>query len=88
MTRRILAAHQPNFLPWLGYLHKAAQADVFVLADDVQYTKHGFINRNRVRTSQGWQWLTVPVRTRGRGRQRIYDLEQRRHELSGWPGLQ
>jgi hypothetical protein len=50
MASRILAAHQLNYLLWLGYLYKAGQADVFVLADDVQYTKHGYINRNRVRT--------------------------------------
>lgn len=72
---RVLAAHQPNFLPWLGYLAKAARADVFVLADDVQYTKHGYINRNRVRTAEGWQWLTVPVRTRGRSGQAIAEVE-------------
>lgn len=71
----ILAAHQPNYLPWLGYIYKMAQADVFVLADDVQYTKHGYINRNRVRTHDGWQWMTVPVRSRGRAGQRICDVE-------------
>ena len=38
MADRILAAHQPNYLPWLGYLSKVGQADVFVVADDVQYT--------------------------------------------------
>ena len=75
MAARILAAHQANYLPWLGYLHKAAQADVFVLADDVQYTSHGFVNRNKVRTAQGWQWLTVPVRTKGRAGQAIRDVE-------------
>jgi len=72
---RTLAAHQPNYLPWLGYLYKVDQADVFVLADDVQYTKHGYVNRNRVRTREGWQWLTVPVRSRGRSGQLIRDVE-------------
>ena len=37
MASRILAAHQLNYLLWLGYLYKAGQADVFVLADDVQH---------------------------------------------------
>ena len=73
--RRVLAAHQPNYLPWLGWLHKAGQADTFVLADDVQFTKHGFTNRNRIRTAEGWQWLTVPVRSRGRAGQPIRDVE-------------
>ena len=75
MADRILAAHQPNYLPWLGYLSKVGQADVFVVADDVQYTKQGFVNRNRVRTCDGWQWMTVPVRSRGRSGQSIRDVE-------------
>lgn len=70
----ILAAHQPNFIPWIGYFHKMAQADKFVLADDVQYTTHGFINRNYIKTRQGKQWLTVPVITKGRGLQKIKDV--------------
>lgn len=72
---RILTAHQPNYLPWLGLFHRIGQADVWIIADDVQYTKHGLINRNRIRTAEGWQWLTVPVLTRGRGLQRICDVE-------------
>ena len=61
-------------MPWLGLLDKIAKADVWVIADDVQFTKHGYTNRNRIRTAQGWQWLTVPVRTAGRGQQRICDV--------------
>ena len=72
---RTLTAHQPNYLPWLGLFHKVGQSDVWVIADDVQYTKHGLINRNRIRTAEGWQWLTVPVLTRRRGKQRIGEVE-------------
>lgn len=72
---RILAAHQPNYLPWAGLFHKLGRADVWVIADDVQYTSHGLINRNRIRTPAGWQWLSVPVLHRGRGRQRIGEVE-------------
>ena len=72
---RVLAAHQPNFLPWLGLFHKVGQADVWVLADDVQYSRGSLTNRNRIRTVSGWQWLTVPVLTRGRGQQRICDVQ-------------
>ncbi len=53
--------HQPQFLPWLGYFDKIDQADVFVALDTVQYKKNEWQNRNRIRTAQGWQWLTVPV---------------------------
>lgn len=71
---RILAAHQPNYLPWLGFFHKVGQAAVWVVGDAVQFAKHGFTNRNRIRTSRGWQWLTVPVRTRGKSDQLIRDV--------------
>ena len=53
--------HQPQFLPWLGYLDKIDRADLFVVLDTVQFKKNEWQNRNRIRTSQGWQWVTVPV---------------------------
>ncbi len=56
--------HQPQFLPWLGYLDKIDQADLFVVLDSVQFKKNEWQNRNRIRTAQGWQWLTVPVHYR------------------------
>lgn len=57
----VAAVHQPNYIPWAGYFHKMAVADVFVLLDDVVYNRKGFTNRNRIRTPEGWTWLTVPV---------------------------
>jgi len=60
MTMRV-AIHQPQYVPWLGYLDKLDRADVFVLLDTVQFKKHEWQNRNRIRTAQGWQYLTVPV---------------------------
>jgi len=56
-----IAIHQPQYLPWLGYLDKLDQSDVFVLLDTVQFKKNEWQNRNRIRTAQGWQYLTVPV---------------------------
>jgi hypothetical protein len=61
----IVTAHQPAYLPWLGLLHKAALADTFVIVDTVQFEKDSFINRNRIRSPEGWRWLTVPVLSRG-----------------------
>ena len=59
-----LAAHQPQYMPWLGYFDKMDRVDQFVLLDTVQYKKNEWQNRNRIRTADGWQWLTVPVRYR------------------------
>lgn len=58
----ILTAHQPMFMPWLGLFDKIAKADVFCIFDDVPFERHGFGNRNKIKTHNGEQWLTVPVR--------------------------
>jgi len=57
-----VAIHQPQYMPWLGYLAKWAAADLFVFLDTVQYEKNGWQNRNRIKTATGPRWLTVPVR--------------------------
>lgn len=52
---------QPGYLPWLGFFEQVYMSDVFIIYDDVQYDKHGWRNRNRIKTTNGVQWLTVPV---------------------------
>src|ERR1043165_5716491 len=54
----IVAIHQPNYFPWLGYFAKMARSDAFVFLDDVQYSKNSYINRVQIK---GKEWLTVPV---------------------------
>ena len=57
----IIAIHQPNYLPYLGFFDKMKKSDIFVIHDDSQFSRQDFHHRNRIRTDQGWQWLTVPV---------------------------
>jgi len=71
----ILSVHQPQYLPWLGFFHKIAKSDIFVFLDDVQYKKREFQNRNKIRTKDGWLWLTVPVITKGKYTQKILEVE-------------
>jgi WbqC-like protein family len=68
----IVAAHQPHFLPWIGYLAKVAACDLFVVMDDLQYEAQNFQNRNRVKINHGALWLTVPL-VRGAQQERICD---------------
>lgn len=72
----ILVGHQPNYLPYLGFFHKIYYCDVFMIVDHVQYVKRGpfgWISRNRIRTQDGEQWLTVPVLVKGKFDQSIKD---------------
>ena len=57
----IISVHQPQYLPWLGYFDKIKRADIFILLDNVQFKKNEWQNRNRIKTANGLQWLTVPV---------------------------
>jgi hypothetical protein len=57
----MVSIHQPQYLPWLGYIDKIDRADIFILLDNVQYKKNEWQSRNRIKTAQGWQWITVPV---------------------------
>jgi hypothetical protein len=60
-----VTAHQLTFAPWPGLFAKVAKADVCVLLDDVQVEQGGYENRVRIRTANGTQWLTVPLRHTG-----------------------
>lgn len=67
---------QPGYLPWLGFFDQMRRADVFVYYDDVQFDKHGWRNRNRIKAPTGEpSWLTVPVRHGGLAGQRNVDVE-------------
>lgn len=56
---------QPAYIPWRGYFDQIRRADLFIFYDDVQYDKHGWRNRNQIKTTQGKQWLTIPVHSKG-----------------------
>lgn len=57
----IMSAHQPAYLPWLGYFDKIKRSDVFIFLDTVQYEKNSFTNRNKIKTGNGTIWLSIPV---------------------------
>src|SRR2546428_9938260 len=78
----MLAIHQPNYLPYLGFFHKIARADVMILYDTAQYSKNGFHNRNRIKTPRGAQWLTVPVKRRSS--MPLKEVEIKRSERWGY----
>jgi UDP-2-acetamido-3-amino-2,3-dideoxy-glucuronate N-acetyltransferase len=59
---KIVAIHQPNYIPWLGFFHKMLSADIFVYLDTVQYPRgQSFAARNRIKTPNGILFLTIPI---------------------------
>lgn len=55
---------QSNFLPWRGYFDFIREVDLFILHDDLQYTKGDWRNRNKIKTPRGTEWITAPVNYR------------------------
>ena len=70
-----VAILQSNYIPWKGYFDLIGSVDEFILYDDMQYTRRDWRNRNQIKTPQGVQWLTVPVRVKGKYDQKIRDTE-------------
>ena len=62
----IVSIAQPAYLPWLGYFDRIVKSDLHIVLDHVQYEKRGMTNRNKLRTREGWMWVSVPIRTKGR----------------------
>lgn len=75
---------QPSYVPWRGYFDQIRRADVFVFYDDVQYDKHGWRNRNQIKTKQGKQWLTIPVIAKGAVSDGVPIRDVRIAPNSGW----
>src|SRR5210317_712903 len=61
MAKKI-AILQSNYIPLKGYFYLIHMVDEFVLYDNVQYTKNDWRNRNKIKTPNGTQWLSIPVR--------------------------
>jgi len=72
---KVLTAHQPSYLPWLGFFHKIAMSDIFMILDDVQIEKNSFSNRNKIKGPNGEFWMTVPVKIKGHMSNKIRDIE-------------
>jgi hypothetical protein len=70
-----VAIVQSNYIPWKGYFDLIAAVDEFIVYDDMQYTRRDWRNRNLIKTPQGVQWLTVPVKVKGKYTQKIRETE-------------
>lgn len=85
-----VAILQSNYIPWKGYFDLIAAVDEFILYDDMQYTRRDWRNRNQIKTPQGVQWLTVPVKVKGKYYQSIREtaIDGTDWAVSHWQTLQ
>jgi len=74
---KVVAIHQPNFFPWLGYFDKIARADVFVFFDDVQFPKTGGVWSNRVKLLVAGEarWVTAAIDRTYTGTRKISEMQ-------------
>jgi len=70
-----IAILQSNYIPWKGYFDLINMVDEFVLYDDMQYTRRDWRNRNKVQSSSGLKWLTIPVNVKGKYYQKINETK-------------
>ena len=75
MNKKRAVITQSNYIPWKGYFDSIRNVDVFVVYDDMQYTKRDWRNRNLIKTEQGLKWLTIPVEVKGKYFQKINDTK-------------
>lgn len=76
-TSKIVAIHQPNFFPWLGYFNKLARADVFIVLDNVQFPKTGgtWMNRVRLLVNGEPDWISMPMVRSYHGTRQIHEMK-------------
>jgi len=70
----VLTIHQPSYLPWLGYFDKISRSDIYIFLDSVQLEKNSYSYRNKIKTSQGTTWLTIPLKLKGHTSKLIQDV--------------
>jgi hypothetical protein len=71
----LIAAHQPLFIPWIGFFDKISKVDLFIIVDDVQFTSSGWIRRNTIKSSQGPQSIVIPLKKRILLEKRINEIQ-------------
>jgi len=83
-----VAILQSNYIPWKGYFDMISFVDEFILYDDAQFTKNDWRNRNKIKTPQGTQWITIPVGQDIDRRIRDVDLKDSQWQVKHWKMLE
>lgn len=78
---------QPYFIPYAGYFRLFAASDIFVIYDDVQFPKEGWVNRNKLPDlNNEMSWLTLPLK-KSPLNTKIYEKEFAENASERWHNL-
>ena len=80
----IIAIHQPNYIPWCGYFHKMMSCDLFVILDDVIFSKRAITNKNKIKTPHGTKLLNIPLSNKKGLIKNITILEDQKWAKEHW----
>lgn len=83
-----IAILQSNYIPWKGYFDLIAAADEFIIYDDMQFTKNDWRNRNKIKTPNGSEWLSIPVGININRRIRDVSLPLNNWNIKHWKTLE
>ncbi|ALO15610.1 WbqC-like protein family protein [Salinivirga cyanobacteriivorans] len=89
MKNKRIAILQSNYIPWKGYFDIINSVDEFVMFDTEQFTRRDWRNRNKIKTNNGVQWLTIPVDTKGKYYQSINQTKviDQKWRIKHWKAL-
>lgn len=79
-----VAILQSNYIPWKGYFDLIASVDEFIIYDDMQFTKNDWRNRNKIKTINGLDWLSIPVGQDIKRRIRDVELKDSKWQEKHW----
>ena len=60
----IVAIHQPNYIPWLGFFHKMNSSDIFILLDNVKHSKSSYTHRNSIKSNDKELLISIPLKNK------------------------
>ena len=85
-----MTAHQPLYIPWIGFFHKVICSDIFCLLDGVQFEPSSFMNRNKIKIKNGELLLTVPILMKGYLTKKTYEIqidEKQKWQKKHWESI-
>ena len=71
---KVLSVHYPEYFPSIDFFRKLLLSDVFIITDNLKFSKRTLINRARIKKREGMKWITVPVLQKGKGSQAIHEV--------------